>query len=147
MSDVKHCDSDGNMFILQAKPEDAFTNPLVDDPEKYAVAGFDELSRYNLTVRDITQSAWRNQQEYGPGSSGPDAKDFIDSLIERRPESLAREEYIFFNLWVCDFNEIDMDDTTVSSVGEDECGDKTEDNATCWFYFYLTRACPCTCAL
>lgn len=143
-SDVKYCDDDGNMFVLQSKPDDPFTNPLVDDPTKYAVPGFDELPKYNLTVRDITMSAWRNQQKYGPGSSGPDPQDFINGLIQRRPESLPREEYIFFNLYVCDFDEIDMADSTISSVGEDECGGKTEEHATCWFYFYLTRACPST---
>lgn len=141
-SDVKHCDDDGNMFVLQSKPEGSITNPLVDDPEEYAVPGFEELSKYNLTVYDITTSAWHNQQEYGPGSSGPDAEDFIDDLIERRPESLPRDEYIFFNLWVCDFDEIDMDDDAVSGLGQDQCGDKEESNATCWFYFYLVRACP-----
>lgn len=145
-ADVKHCDAEGNMFVLQAKPEEPFDNSITvnghDDPAKYAVPGFDQLGRYNLTVYDIVTSAWNNQQQYGPASSGPDAQEFIDGLIAQRPEWLPRDAYIFFNLYVCDFDAIDMEDDLIASVGQDQCGDKTAENAFCWFYFYLAGACP-----
>lgn len=147
MSDVKYCDPDGNMFVIQSQPEDEFGGSIresgLDDPEKYAVPGFDDIGRYNLTVYDIVTSSWNNQQEYGPASTGPDAEDFINGLIEERPESLPRDRYIFFNLYVCDFDEIDMEDEAVSGLGEQNCGENTAENAECWFYFLLAGACPC----
>ena len=81
MSDVKYCDEDGNMFVLQAAPEGGFTSSLysgamkeLNDPEKWAVPGFAELERWNLTVRDITVSAWNNQNTFGAGTAQQDPK-------------------------------------------------------------------------
>jgi len=80
MSDVKYCDEDGNMFLLQAAPEGGFTSlysgamKKLNDPEKWAVPGFAELERFNLTVRDISVSAWNNQNTFGAGTAQQDPK-------------------------------------------------------------------------
>lgn len=146
-ADVKYCDADGNMFVLQALPEEGFGSDVSENdntnPVNYAVPGFNDIGRYNLTAYDIMKSSWENQLEFSPASAGPDAQTFIDGLITDRAVSLPRDDYIFFNLYVCDYDAIDMDDSTVQSMGEDQCGDKTAENAQCWFYFYLAGACPC----
>jgi len=144
----KYCDVDGNMFSIQCLPDQAFGTTIKDggltDPTEWEAPGFSELSAYNLTVYDITQSAWSNQQKYGPGSTGPDPQDFINNLINEQPQNLPQDQYIFFNFWVCDFDKIDLTGNT-HSVGQDQCGDYTAENAQCWFYFILAAVCPRKC--
>ncbi|KAK5168600.1 uncharacterized protein LTR77_005909 [Saxophila tyrrhenica] len=159
-ADVKYCDPEGNMFVLQTKPVDGnewggrMDEVGLDDPTKWAVPGFDTIGDWFLTVvpsrartshaeevQDITQSSWSNQQEFGPASTGPEPEDFLNDLILRAPTTLPRQDYIFFNLWVCDFDQNDLTGAAGTRL-QDECGDATEENAQCYFYFQLIAVCP-----
>ena len=141
-ADIKYCDADGNMFLIQAPIEHSGNgdNPGRTDPTKYAVPGFENLADWNITVQDVTQSAWKNQLNHD--SKGPDPKEFMQDLADRAPTSLAREDYLFFSMPVCDFDKNPINGITERTLKQ-ECGKFEEKNAMCYFYANLVALCPC----
>jgi hypothetical protein len=132
----KVCDGDGNMFILQG----ALDGEDKTNPSSYNTPGVSELSRWNLTVYDVITSAYKNQNDHG--SKGPKPEDFLNQLLKDSPTNLARENYLFFSMPVCDFAKNPNTETIRKSVS-DICGKFEEKNAMCWFYVHLNSLCPC----
>jgi hypothetical protein len=129
----KHCSDDGNMIVLQATRDVKGSK----DPKKYEVGGIEELGRWNMTINDVAQSAIKNQNEHG--SKGPKPEDFLDKLVKDSPTNLAREDYLFFSMPVCDFNRLEHGDNVRNAL-RDEC---RGDDAMCWFIVGLHYLCPC----
>ena len=104
--------------------------------------GFEQLGYWNLSVEDVTQISWANQQKYGARTGNNNLEDLLQSLIATPQLTLAREQYVFFDLLVCDFDANPWNDNMEGQVNV-KCGDRTEANALCYFYAILNAACPC----
>ena len=123
----------------------------IDDLKPYAVPGFDQLGEYNLTVETVTQSAWHLQQKYGAGSAGPSVSDFNSFITSTGVGNLKPEDYTFFNLPVCDIDNLPTKDSVNDYISKTECNGMTNsilgskpsgvDPTVCSFLVKLTCLC------
>ncbi|QIW99840.1 hypothetical protein AMS68_005358 [Peltaster fructicola] len=98
---VKYCDNDGNMLVLQAQKKE---NVRGIDPADYQVPGFPSLADYNLTPRDVLKSSWENRGKRSKGLQA--AKDVLTELTKLKS---VTDPVVYFNLTVCDLDKVTIE--------------------------------------
>lgn len=120
----KWCDDGGSAYIIMRWLTDDET-PEKYDPRKSGsmdAPGVGNLGDYGLDFRDVIKTSWSRQLNTGNFSAGEDAKAFAGTVSQISDmNQMEPEQYLGWNLPVCDLDQIPGDQTSGSKCRDEEC--------------------------